>query len=163
MQYLSHVKTNLFYGFHVIRSNGNIGSGESCIHRCVLILAVGKEKIDMKVVLDTNFLVSLVKFKVGLEEIHNLIGPSELCTIEAVVKELKAIAESRSADSRNAKVALELIKRDIRVLKSSKNADDALLALDKDIIIATNDAELRKKLKGRRTIYLRARKRLALE
>jgi rRNA-processing protein FCF1 len=129
----------------------------------MFILAVGKEKIGMKIVLDTNFLVSLIKFKLGLEEIYNLAGPSEIYTIEAVVKELERIASSGSKDSRNAKVALELIKRDIKVLKSGKNADDALLALDKNVTIATNDAELRKKLKGRRTIYLRARKRLVLE
>jgi len=90
-----------------------------------------------------------------------LLEPYELMVISPVVRELKNI------NSKNAKIALRLIElKNIGMLKTEeKSADKALLNLaDKNTIIATNDIALRKKLKslGRKTIYLRAKKHLAM-
>lgn len=112
--------------------------------------------------MDTNFLVSLIAFKIDLDEIENLLlEPYRLLTLSSVVEELKKI------DNKDAKIALKLINlKSIEILETKeKNADKAILNLvDKDTIVATNDMELRKKLKmlGNKTIYLRARKRLAI-
>jgi rRNA-processing protein FCF1 len=114
-----------------------------------------------RILLDTNFLVSLMRFRVELEEIGELlVEPYKLLTTSSVVMELKKIG------SKNAKLALKLIElKSIGVLGTKeKNADRAILSLaGRDTIIATNDAKLRKKLKalGSKTIYLRARKHLA--
>jgi rRNA-processing protein FCF1 len=115
-----------------------------------------------KIVLDTNFLISLINFKIDLEEIGNLLPePCELYTIEPVIRELKKI------NSKNAKTALRLIElKNIGVLETGeKSADNALINLaDKNTIVATNDIALRKKLKssGNKTIYLRAKKHLEM-
>jgi rRNA-processing protein FCF1 len=104
----------------------------------------------------------LIRFKIELEEIENLLSESyKLLTIDSVVRELKKIS------SKNAKLALKLIDlKNIEVLKTKeKNVDKAILSLaDKDTIIATNDIKLRKKLKtlGSKTIYLRAKKKLVM-
>jgi rRNA-processing protein FCF1 len=115
-----------------------------------------------RIVLDTNFLISLAAFKIELDEIENLLVEQyELLTIDSVVRELKKI------NNKNAKLALKLIElKNIGILKiKERNVDRAILTLaGKDTIIATNDVKLRKKLKnlGSKTIYLRAKKHLAM-
>lgn len=112
-----------------------------------------------RILLDTNFLVDIVRFKIDLDEIKDILDePCELLTLDLVVDELKKIK------NKNARIALELIELEgIKVLKSKKrDTDEALVSLaDKNTIVATNDAELRKKLKTK-TIYLRARKHLGI-
>lgn len=121
-----------------------------------------------KVILDTNFLIGLCKFKVGLEEIDELIDePYYLFTTDLVIDELEKISASATGDSRYAKLALETIKiKKIKILISGKtNTDKAIINLaDKDTIVATNDIELREKLKKleTKTIYLRAKKHLGI-
>ncbi|MHA1744119.1 MAG: type II toxin-antitoxin system VapC family toxin [Candidatus Heimdallarchaeota archaeon] len=116
-----------------------------------------------RVILDTNFLISLAEFKVDLDEIENILNePYEILTISSVVDELKKI------NNKNARLALKLIElKKVKILKvGEKNADKAILSLaNKDTIIATNDAELRKRLKtlNSKTIYLRAKKYLAID
>jgi len=123
-----------------------------------------------KVILDTNFLVDIVRFKVDLGSIGELLpGRYKLLIPEAVEKELKKMK------SKNAKAAIKLAKlRDLKIIKnhaSVRGADNMIVSLaesmqDKKskIAVATNDAELRKRLKalGVKTIYLRARKHLEI-
>ena len=123
----------------------------------------------MKILLDTNFLLTIVRFRIDLNEISNLlIEPYQLVTLNLVLNELKEISHSKSAASLHAKIALELIKtKNIEILKSKEeNTDNAILEFaSKDFIVATNDSKLRKELKKNRikTIYLRARKYLAID
>jgi len=116
-----------------------------------------------KILLDSNFLISLVKFKVDLEEIGKLQHPYELITTNLVWNELKNLSKG----NKNARIAMKMIEvKNIRIIKSKeKNADEAMIQLaDKDTIVATNDIELRKRLKAMKikTIYLRAKKKLAI-
>jgi rRNA-processing protein FCF1 len=121
-----------------------------------------------KILLDTNFLIDLIRFKLNLEEIGELIdGPYQLIVLNPVIKELKKISSFKTKESTHAKVVLELLKsRGIEILDTKeKDADKAVLALkDENTIVATNDVELRKKLKslGTKTIYLRSKKHLAM-
>jgi rRNA-processing protein FCF1 len=121
----------------------------------------------MKVILDTSFLIDLVRYKIDIKNLDEILAEKyELITISPVIKELEKIASSRKKESKYAKLALKLINlHKIKILTSSeKSADKALTSLSKDAIIATNDTELRKRLKTKRikTIYLRAKKTLEM-
>jgi len=119
----------------------------------------------MRILLDTNFFIDLIRFKIDLDEISNLIGKYELFTLDSVVTELKEIAKTKSRESNYAKVALNLIKnKRVKILKAGGETDKAILRLADQAVVATNDAKLRKILKtrGTKTIYIRARKYLAI-
>ena len=117
-----------------------------------------------KIILDTNFFIDLVKFKIGLSDFDSIVSkPYQILTLKSVVDELKNIK------NKNARAALKLVEiKRIKVIEHAiKNTDKAFLSIaskDRDVIIATNDAKLRKNLKalGTKTIYLRKRKQLAI-
>jgi hypothetical protein len=120
-----------------------------------------------KVLLDTSFLIDLVRFRVGMDEIPALLQePHKIFSLSATLNELRKIARKGGTDSNLARLALEIVK--LKKVKTiwvkEKNADRALLSLaDKNTIVATDDRELRKRLKslGIKTIYVRAKKHLA--
>ncbi|MEK6909842.1 MAG: PIN domain-containing protein [Candidatus Aenigmatarchaeota archaeon] len=120
----------------------------------------------MRVLLDTNFLIDVVRFKIDLEDITGVIGYSELVTLSSVEKELTTLSKKASKAGAYAKTALKFVKENkIKILKSNERPDNALVKLaDENTIIATNDIELRKGLKasGRKTIYLKSKKHLAI-
>ncbi len=118
----------------------------------------------MKVLLDTNFLIDIVKFRVNLESLYGLTGAHELATLSSVIRELNRLSKQNSRTGGYARVALRLIKElGIEILKSESRPDEAFMKLTDDIV-ATNDVELRKRLKalGRKTIYLKSKKHLAI-
>ena len=123
----------------------------------------------MKIIYDTNFLMSIVKFKIDLfreldlvlEESYNNI------VLDSVIRELRNLSKGTSKTSNEAKLSLGLINSsDFHVVKSPRgNVDDVIVLMsDKNTLVATNDIELRKRLKskGIKTIYLRAKKHLAI-
>lgn len=123
----------------------------------------------MRILLDTNFLMDVIKFKVDLETVGNLLLEQyKFATLDKVLAELKPLSQKSSKTAGYAKISLQLIKNyNFEVLKSKqKSVDEELLSLSKspDIIIATNDRMLRKSLKklGKKTIYLRSKKHLAI-
>lgn len=120
---------------------------------------------ETKVILDANFVVDLVRFKVGFEELEALLTkPYVFVTLKRVVGEIEKINDKHS---RVALRTLEIMKVEIVKIREM-SVDDAILGLAKKdpahSIVATNDSELRKKLKkaGVKTIYLRARKHLEI-
>lgn len=122
----------------------------------------------VKIIFDTNFLIDLFRYKIDFEEIETLfVEKCEFFTLNLVVSELKSISNSKKTAKRFAKLALELIaEKNFHILKSSQNKVD-LAIFDRSqegYFVATNDANLRKRLKNERvtTIYLRSRKRLAI-
>ena len=121
------------------------------------------------IVLDTNFLIDIIRFKIDLDELDRLfLHPFELFTLDSAIRELEKISKTKSQESKYAKVALELLKiRKIKILKVRETPDKAILSLangktNENIVVATNDIELRKKLKrlGTKTIYLKSKKQL---
>jgi len=119
-----------------------------------------------KVVLDTNFLIDLFRFKTGFDEVEDALGGR--CTFVMVSQ---SEAELRRLADVSAKVGAGFVDSGkIGVVKAGrateKSADEAIVELAgklaPDAVVATNDAKLRKRIKasGVRTIYLRARKRL---
>ncbi|MBI2084763.1 MAG: PIN domain-containing protein [Candidatus Aenigmarchaeota archaeon] len=120
----------------------------------------------MKVVLDTNFLIDAMRFKIDLDEIRHIAPePCLLFTLTSVVKELERISRRKTRPSLYARAALKVQEaHGIRVINSSIQTDKALLNLSKSYAIATNDRQLRKAIKalGGKTIYLKSKKHLAI-
>jgi len=119
----------------------------------------------MKILLDTNFLIDLVRYKVDIDFVND-IASGRLAVVEPVLEELKKISGSQLKERGFAEVALILLKKkNVEVLKSKKtNADEAIFSIATKNVVATNDIQLRKRLRilGVKTIYLRAKKHLAM-
>lgn len=122
-----------------------------------------------KIILDTNILMVPGKFKVDIfEEIDRIINDEyKLFTLDSVVDELKRLSKKKSKSANIAKLGLELLKsKNIDIIDVGKGSvDKQILDMsDKDTIVATNDTELKKRLKkkGIKTIYLRKLSQLEL-
>jgi len=125
----------------------------------------------MKIITDTNFLVDVVRFRIGLDFLDSLgdlvLGRFELVAPESVEMELGRMKSS------DAKLALRIARTRVRFMEyaEGRTTDDKIVNLAKKLdrggektAVATNDAALRKRLKalGIKTIYLRARKHLEM-
>lgn len=123
-----------------------------------------------KILIDTNFF--LVPFQVGvniLSEFERVMTePFQLMTISPVKKELENLAENGKGDDKiSARLGLELA-RNVTVVGAQGQGDDAIVdfaSTTKDIIVATNDSRLRKRLKGKgvKTIFVRNKSTLEVE
>lgn len=124
-----------------------------------------------KIILDTNFLLIPIQFKVDIfSEIDKIcLFKYKLYIIDRTIDELNNIIEKQKGKHKfAAKIALQLIKKKgISKIKTKEGrVDDLILELlDKDTILATQDALLRKKAvkKGGKVIVLRAKKYLVLK
>lgn len=120
----------------------------------------------MKFLLDTNFLISIVSFKIDMIDELSKFGKPELFVLSFVVNELKKIVRKGGKSSIYGKIALELIKRnDIRILQSKENVDEEMVKLSKNgFIICTIDKKLSKTIRkdGKRIVSIRQRKYLEL-
>ena len=120
----------------------------------------------MRVILDTNFLIDVVRFKINLDDISGLVGSHEAITTSSVISELEKLSSRGNINSGYAKLALRLVgKNKIKIIKSDVRPDTVILEISgDDVVAATNDMELRKKLKakGAKSIYLKSKKHLAI-
>jgi rRNA-processing protein FCF1 len=125
--------------------------------------------------LDTNFLLLPFQHQIDIfEEIPRLVGGHvHFLLLPQIIAELEWLeTKGSSKEKRAAKSAGQLMKYHCQVLTSlptsiqDLDADSALLrfAQETSAIVATNDAELRKKLvkQGSRAIFLRKQAVLAL-
>ena len=125
-----------------------------------------------KIILDTNFLMLLGQFKIDIfSELERICHFSyEIFILDRTLEEMDGIIRKQKGNQRDAaKLSLSIIrKKGVKVMdtEGSAYADSALLgaAEDKNTIIATQDAELKKKLqeKGSQVIILRQKKHLVL-
>lgn len=95
-----------------------------------------------ELLLDTNFLVECAKRQL-LERAKELVPGAKVITLQAVVDELM---------NQEAKVALEIVKSEDITVKPMKGYADKLIeeyAGRGDVAVATNDRELKEKLRGR--------------
>jgi hypothetical protein len=126
---------------------------------------------NFKVLIDTNFFIDVNKFRIEWEEeIKDLLeGKCEFLTLENVLHELKKIQKSGKYNMYGQLALMKIGTGEIKVLKSEKKtADGDILEYsknNKNLVVATNDSRLRKSLKakGTKTIYLRGRKKLAVD
>jgi len=122
-----------------------------------------------KIILDTNFLLIPYQFKVDIfSEIERICDfKYELRIIDKTVDELnKIIKEQKGKHKEAARFALVLIeKRKIKKINTKEIIDvDSLLLTQKGAIVATQDAELKRRLKKSniKVITLRQKKYLTL-
>ena len=123
-----------------------------------------------RIILDTNFLVIPIQFRVDIfSEISRICSFNyKLCIFEQTISELKNIIEKQPVKSKKAaQFALKLIKiKNIKIIKSEKKDVDSLILenLGNNTIVATQDIELKRQLlkKGASVIILRQKKYLEL-
>lgn len=122
------------------------------------------------ILIDTNFF--LAPFQLGVNifsEFERIMNePFELMTISSVKAELEKLVKSGKGQDRSSAQLATQIARNIPVVEVAGRGDDAIITYaknNKDVMVATNDAGLRKALKGIgvRTIFVRNRSKLEIE
>jgi len=123
-----------------------------------------------KILLDTNFF--LVPFQQGvniLSEFDRIMQePFMLMTLNPLIDELERLATNGKGDDKiSAKLGTQLA-RNIEVEDAPGKGDDAIINFVKGkegIIVATNDSDLRKRLKKEKiqTIFVRNKSKLEKE
>jgi len=131
------------------------------------------EDEPIKVVLDANFFFVAAQFNVDVfEELANLLNRSfEPVLLSSTQKELQGLAESSSPKLwKHAQLALRLAEKCsvVCVEKGLKETYDEVIlrvAAEWKSPVATNDRELRKRLRkaGVPVIFLRQKRRLEME
>ena len=130
----------------------------------------------MKIILDTNFLVSAVRFKVDiLSGLHRICDfKYEACVVDGTIDELEKLIEVGNPKDRiAARISLELLKKEnIKIIrtypknKRVKNVDLLILNLIKkgDFIVATQDKEFKREIRKKEVqiIVLRQKKYIKL-
>jgi len=122
--------------------------------------------MTLKILLDTNFLLDILRYKLDFLVFEELEEKIELFISSESLRELKSIVNRKTKEGRLAMVALKLIEsQKIKVVSSlKKNVDEDLIALAKKegFMVATNDKDLKEKLKKEnvRVICLRNKKKI---
>ena len=115
----------------------------------------------IKVLLDTNFLLTMVRHKIhGFDEIKGKL-PAEFYTLSRVVYELSGLGKTDKKIRNEAKIVEAVIKsNNVKIIDSTtEDTDSELVEFSKQgYIIATNDRELRRRIKaeGGKTIFIRS-------
>lgn len=125
-----------------------------------------------RVILDSNFLFIPFQFQIDiLEELEKLIGRFEPVVLSTTMEELEKLSRERSSKARREALSALKITERCRIVKVKRDPaetyDDVILrtARNWNCAVATNDRDLRKRLRKEAVpvIYLRQRKRLELE
>ncbi len=121
-----------------------------------------------KVALDTSILLDAIEFKIDVfTEIKNKIGAVEFIVPEQVMEELDKIGKRNEKKRRQEMMIKEIMgTQNVKIMDvSAKNADSALEKLSQTAIIATNDKELKQRIKSlnNKIIFLRKQKYIDLE
>jgi len=129
--------------------------------------------VTLKVILDSNFLFIPAKFQIDVfEELARLLNQRfEPVLLSSIYQELKTMAEKGAPSRRKqASLALKLAEKckKIDVEKHLEETNDEVILRIATLWkspVATNDRELRKKLRTRNitVIYLRGKSRLELQ
>jgi len=129
--------------------------------------------VTLKVILDSNFLLIPTQFKIDIfESMMNLLNQRhELTILSSTLHELQTIGQKGPPKLRKqAQVALKLAEkcRTVKIEKSKDETNDDVIvriAAEWRSPVATNDRELRKKLRNQNipVIFLRGESRLELE
>jgi len=121
----------------------------------------------MRIILDTNFLMAVAEFKIDIfSEIERIADfKYEIYIIDKTIDELDNIIKTQKGKNKQAaSLALQLIEhKDVKQIKTAEGRTDDLIveAAGKDTIIATQDIELKKRLKDRsRIMCIRQKKHI---
>ncbi len=140
--------------------------------------SINLEKINFKeilkfknpIILDTNFLFITFEFRLDLiGDITRIIGAEfNLFIYEGTIDELKSIEKKKTKNKKFLPLIMTMLHRyNIKIIRSNeKYIDDQILSnLNKNIIIATNDKELKLKIwkGGGRVLYMRQKSYLEIK
>ena len=130
----------------------------------------------MKIILDTNFLIYSAKQKIDyVDNIGEIILNPKLVILSSVLDELKRLRKTGKnlKDRDFCDLALDILrhyinKKKIKVLETEgEDADKVIVDLTSkyhDLIVATADRELKRKLKGKaRILNIRGKRKLELQ
>jgi len=117
-----------------------------------------------RIILDTNFLVAPFQFSFDLfDEINRLYPYAELYTLEDALEEAKSIEKGKYKDL----VPQMIEKQDIELMetKGEGMVDDLLVELSDQFLVATNDTELKERIKskGNPVLIIRSKDHLEVE
>jgi len=115
---------------------------------------------EIKVILDTNFLLTMVRHRIhGFEEIRAKI-PAKFYVLSRIMWELEQKSKENKKLNKEVRLVKQILeKNEVKGLESTKNnVDTELVELSKEYVIATNDKELRERIKrfGGKSIYIRS-------
>jgi rRNA-processing protein FCF1 len=113
----------------------------------------------MRVILDTNFLIDLLRFRIDAGE----LAGKEIFVLKQSISELNLVAKRGSEDGKMAKAALEFVAtKGLKILEpKDKSADSSLLAYAKEgYAVATQDGELKASIRksGGKVVLIRQKK-----
>ena len=125
------------------------------------------------VILDSNFLFIPLRFGVDIfDELHRLLGRNVRCVVTtSIIDELRLLrTDARPSFIKEVDFALNLVDR-CEVMEASldpgETVDDSIVRVASDglFIVATNDAELRRRLRkaGVSVVFLRQKSHLEIE
>lgn len=118
-----------------------------------------------KIILDTNFIMAISQFKIDIfAEIDRICHfPYKLYILDKTLEELIKLEKQRKT-RQHVNIALKLIKN-INIIKTNSNesVDTLLKKQPQDVIIATQDRELKKSLKNHVLIVIRQKKYLQIK
>jgi rRNA-processing protein FCF1 len=142
-------------------------------YRCRNSEGIGQGRIDRVVILDTNFLFVPFRFGIDIfEEFRRLIGgPVHCIVITPSINELELLREgAKPSLVKEINFAIGLISRcDVfeESLEPGETVDNSIIrvASKANYTVATNDTELRKRLRevGVPVFYLRQKRYLELD
>ncbi len=115
-------------------------------------------ELSDKVVLDANFIINCIKFKIDLfRELDRVLnGKYEIVVPESVYREVSRVEVKAEIK----KTAMEMFKRYVRRIKG-KNVDEMLVRLgERGAVICTDDKELKKNLRWlERQLYVQEQRK----
>ena len=144
---------------------------------------IQKELIDIKtiefdeiirykqpIVFDTNFLFVTFEFRIDvIQQIEKLVGNNhKLFIYQGTIDELQGIEKKKDKNKKFLPLIMKMLKLyNFKIIKSNiKHIDDQIINdLNKKVIIATNDKELRHRIwdEGGRILYMRQKSYLEIK
>lgn len=117
-----------------------------------------------KIILDTNFLVAPFQFSFDIfDEIERLYPFADLYTLEDALEEARSIEEGKYKEL----VPQMIEKQDVELMETEGKGtvDDLLVELSDKFLVATNDTELKERIKdeGNPVLIIRSKDHLEVE
>lgn len=122
------------------------------------------------IIFDTNFLFVTFAFKIDIiEELKRVVGPNfSLFIYEGTIEELKSVEKQKDKNKAFLPLIVKMLQiYNFKIIKSHiKYIDEQILSnLNKNVLIATNDKELRELIHAQkfRVLYLRQKSYLDIK
>ncbi|MEA3329878.1 MAG: hypothetical protein U9Q06_03990 [Nanoarchaeota archaeon] len=128
----------------------------------------------MRIIIDTNFMITLVKEKISLDEsLEELFGIYKLVVPIQVIKELEKLSEDKKQkvkDREATKISLQLLKDTEKINLEKEFVDAGIIKYVKDhkaTLVATLDKELKQKIRiispETKFLTIRAKKKIEVQ